>query len=193
MAGTVKEEAIVLALQAMALSKSNDAPKVEQLSDQDQWQTYKVYVDGRPMLVRSSNKGGCAAAHFYAKTAARYVPDFRPKVLGYDVERDILVEEWLDLVEYKSLAQELLHEPTSHGWSTPFRADEFSEIDFKGLLYDVGETIGKIHTGTRDLVQFKSDVKALITQPDLPETYLRAASAHPHLSDVRVRGTERAD
>jgi hypothetical protein len=186
-ADALKEEAIVVALRAMALAKPNDTLKVEQLSRRNLWQTYKVDVDGRPLLVRSSNDGGCAAAHFYATTAARYVPDFRPQVLGYDAERDVLVEEWLDPREYKSLAQELLHEPTSHGWSTPFRADEFSEIDFKDLLDGVGETIGKIHTGTKGLVHFKDDAKAPITQAGLPETYLRAASAHPHLAN-RLRG-----
>ena len=113
--------------------------------------------------------------------------ELRPKVLGYDVERGILAEEWLDPGEYKSLAQELLHEPTSHGWSTPFRADEFSEIDFKSLLYEVGEKIGKIHTGTSGFVQSGSDVKALATQAKPPETYLRAARAHPHLAN-RLRG-----
>jgi hypothetical protein len=71
MAGTLKEEAVVLALQAMALLKSTDAPKVEQLSEHDQCRIYKVYGDGRPLLVRSSSKGGGAAAHFYATTAAR--------------------------------------------------------------------------------------------------------------------------
>jgi hypothetical protein len=151
MADTLKEEAIVLALKAMTLLKADDAPKVELLSDQDQCQTYKVCADGRPLLVRSSNKGSCAAAHFYATTAARHVPDFRPKVLGYDGERGFLVEEWLDPGEYKSLAQELLQEPAI-GWSTPFHADEFSEINFETILDDVGEKIGRIHTATAGLV-----------------------------------------
>lgn len=187
MAGTLKEEVIVLALEAMTLLKADDAPKVELLSDQDECQTYKVSADGRPLLVRSSNKGSCAAAHFYATTAARHVPDFRPKVLGCDVERGILVEEWLDPGEYKSLAQELLQESTSDGWSTPFRADEFSQIDFESILYDAGEKIGKIHTGTRGFAQFGGDVKALATHAEPPETYLRAARAHPHLAN-RLRG-----
>lgn len=178
MADTLQEDAIVLALQAMALLKANDTPKLEKLSYRNQWQAYKVSIDGRVLLVRSSDQGSCAAAHFYATTAARYVPDFRPKVLGCDVQRGILVEEWLDPGAYKSLAQELLHEPTTHGWSTPFRADEFSEIDFKELLDGVGEIIGKIHAGTKGFVQSGSGP---------PETYLRAASTHPHLAN-RLRG-----
>lgn len=187
MAGTLQEEAIVRALEAMALLKANDTAKVEQLSDQNQLQAYKVSVDGRTLLVRSSNSGSCAAAHFYATTAARYVPDFRPRVLGYDVERGILAEQWLDPGEYKTLAQELLHEPTEHGWSTPFRADEFSEIDFKELLYDLGGEVGKIHTGTKGFVQSGDGVTAVATQAEPPEAYLRAARAHPHLSN-RLRG-----
>ena len=64
MAATLKEEAIVFALKAMALLKADEAPKVELLSDQDQCQIYKVCADGRALLVRSSDKGTCAAAHF---------------------------------------------------------------------------------------------------------------------------------
>ena len=150
-AGTLKEEAIVLALKAMSLLNADDAPKVELLADRDQCQTYKVCADGRALLVRLSNKGSCAAAHFYATTAARHDPDFWPKVLGHDAERGILVEEWLDPGEYKSLAQELLQEPGSYGWSTPFREGEFSQIDFESPLYGVGEKIGKIHTRDKGL------------------------------------------
>jgi hypothetical protein len=139
MAGTLNEEAIVLALKAMTLLKADDAPKVEPLSAQDQWQTYKVCADGRALLVRSSDKASFAAAQFYATIAARHVPDFPLKVLGHDAERGILVEEWLDPGEYKSLAQELLHEPTI-GHSTPFR--DGRQMDFD-LLQWVGETIGK--------------------------------------------------
>jgi hypothetical protein len=187
MAGTLKEEAIVLALKAMTLLKADDAPKVELLSDQDQCQTYKVCADGPPLLVRSSDKGSCAAAHFYATTAARHVPDFQPRVLGYDEKRGILVEEWLDPAKYKSLAHELLPESARIGWSTPFRADKFSEVDFDGILQGVGENIGKIHTGTRGFVQVGNDVKALAAQAEPPETYLRAARAHPQLAN-RLRG-----
>lgn len=181
MADTLKEEAIVLALKAMTLLKADDAPKVELLSAQDQRQTYKVCADGRALLVRSSDKGSFAAAQFYATTAARHVPDFPLKVLGYDAERGILVEEWLDPGEYKSLAQELLHEPTI-GYSTPF-GDEDSGIELELLLYWVGQKIGKIHAGTRGFVQVGNDVKAPATQAGPPETYLRAARAHPHLAN----------
>jgi hypothetical protein len=125
----------------------------------------------------------CAAAHFYATTAARHVPDFRPRVLGHDAERGILVEEWLGPGEYKSLGQELLQESTSIGWSTPFHADKFSEVDFDGILQRVGENIGKIHTGTRGFVQVGNEVKALAAQAEPPETYLRAARAHPRLAN----------
>ena len=187
MAGTLKEEAIVLALKAMSLLNADNAPTIEPLADQDQCQTYKVCADGRALLVRLSDKGTCAAAHFYATTAARHDPDFWPKVLGHDAERGILVEEWLDPGEYKSLAQELLQEPGSYGWSTPFREGEFSQIDFESLLYGVGEKIGKIHTGTKGFVQSGSDGKALATQAEPPETYLRAAPAHPHVAN-RLRG-----
>lgn len=186
MAAKSKEEAIVLALRVMDLLKADDAPKVEQLSDQDQWQSYKVSVDGRALLVRSSSKERCAAAHFYATTAARYVPDLRPKILGYDAARGILVEGWLDPGEYKSMAQEMLHEDTRHGWSTPFDTDESSEVDFKDLLQNVGGLIGKIHAGT-GFVQFRSAAKALAAQIKPPETFSRAASAHPHLAN-RLRG-----
>lgn len=56
----------------------------------------------------------------------------------------------------------LLEEPASYGWSTTFRAHEFSQIDFEWLLYYVGEKTGKIHTATRGFVQFGADdVKAL--------------------------------
>jgi hypothetical protein len=151
MAGTLKEEAIVLALKAMTLLKADDAPKVEPLSDQDQCQTYKVCADGPPLLVRSSDKSRCAAAHFYATTAARHLPDFRPRVLGYDEKRGILVEEWLDPGEYKSLAHELLPESARIGWSTPFRADKFSEVDFDGVLQRVGKTSGKFTPRQRAL------------------------------------------
>jgi len=184
MAGTLKEEAIVFALKAMTLLKADEAPKVELLSDQDQCQIYKVCADGRALLVRSSDKGTCAAAHFYATTAARHVPDFRPKVLGHDVERGILVEEWLDPGEHKSLAQELWQESTV-GYSTPFR--DGRQIDCESLLYWVGEKIGKIHTGTRGFVQVGNDVKAPSTRAEPPETYWRAARAHPHLAK-RLRG-----
>ena len=184
MAGTLKEEAIVLALKAMTLLKADDAPKVELLSAQDQCQTYKVCADGRALLVRSSDKGICAAAHFYATTAARHVPDFWPKVLGHDAERGILVEEWLDPGEHKSLAQELWQESTV-GYSTPFR--DGRRIDCESLLQWVGERIGKIHTGTRGFVQVGNGVKAPSTQAEPPETYWRAARAHPHLAK-RLRG-----
>jgi hypothetical protein len=187
MADTLKEEAIVLALKAMALLKAGDAPKVELLSDQDQRQTYKVCADGPPLLVRSLNKSRCAAAHFYATTAARHVPDFRPRLLGHDEERGFLVEEWLDRGEYKSLGQELLPESARIGWSTPFRAGQFSEVDFDGILQRVGENIGTIHTGTRGFVQVGNDVTARAAQAEPPETYLRAARAHPHLAN-RLRG-----
>ena len=110
MADRLTEDAIVLALKAMALLKADDAPKVELLLDQDQCQTYKVCADGRQLLVRSADKASCAAAHFYATAAARHVPDFALKILGHDAERGILVEEWLDPGEYKSLAQEVLQE-----------------------------------------------------------------------------------
>jgi hypothetical protein len=191
MAGTLKEEAIVFALKAMSLLKSDDAPTVELLSAQDQCQAYKVCADGRTLLVRSSDKGSFAAAHFYATTAARHVPDFSLKVLGHDAERGILVEEWLDSGEYKSLAQELLQESGkellqesgSCRWSTPFRADKFSQIHFESLLYWVGEKIGKIHTGTRGFVQVGNGVKASATQAGPPETYLRAARVQPHLAN----------
>jgi hypothetical protein len=68
MAGTLKEEAIVLALKAMTVLKANHAPTVEPLSDQDESQTYKVCADGHVLLARSSNKGSCAAAHFSGTT-----------------------------------------------------------------------------------------------------------------------------
>jgi len=51
----------------------------------------------------------------------------------------------------------------------------------------VGEKIGKIHTGTRGFVQVGNDVKAPSTQAEPPETYWRAARAHPHLAS-RLRG-----
>jgi hypothetical protein len=183
MAGTLKEEAIVVALKAMALLKADDAPKVELLSAQDQWQAYKVCADGRALLVRSSDKGSCAAAHFYATIAARHDPDFWPKVLGHDVERGILVEEWLAPGEYKSLAQDLLE--GSAGYSTPFH--DGGRFDIELLLAWVGHKIGKIHTGTRGFVQVGDEVKALAMPPGPPETYWRAASAHPHLAK-RLRG-----
>jgi hypothetical protein len=187
MADTLKEQAIVLALKAMALVKAGDAPKIELLSDQDQCQTYKVCANGRPLLVRSSNKGSCAAAHFYATTAARHVPDFRPRVLGHDAERGFLFEEWLNPGEYKSLGQELLPDSARIGWSTPFHTDKFSEVDFDGILQRVGENIGTIHTATKGFMQVGNDVKAPAAQAEPPETYLRAARAHPHLAN-RLRG-----
>ena len=187
MADALTEEAIVRALKAMALLKADDATMVERLPDQDQWQAYRVCTDGGELLVRSANKETCAAAHFYATTAARYVPDFRPRVLGHDAERGILVEEWLDPGDYKPLAQALLHESTGHGYSTPFRADEFSEVDFRELLRDAGGAIGKIHAGTKGFVQVGNDIKAPATQAGLPEAFMRAARAHPHLAN-RLRG-----
>jgi hypothetical protein len=181
MAGTLTEEDVVRALRAMALLKADDAPKVEPLSDHDQWQTYKVITaDGHPLLVRTSDKGRCAAAHFYATTAVQHVPDLRPKVLGHDAERGILVEEWLDPHEFKSLAQELLHEKTRHGWSTPFRPDEFSEVDFKNLLQHMGGMIEKIHAGT-GFVQFRNVAKAA-TRANPSDIFLLVANAHPHLA-----------
>jgi len=180
MAGTLKDEAILLALKAMTLVKTDDALEVELLSDQDQCQTYKVWADGRTLLLRSSVNGGGAATHFYATTAALHVPDFRRKVLGYDTERGILVEEWLEPGKYKSLAHELLQEPASSGWSTCFRAEEFSQIDFESLLFDVGEKIGKIHSRTRG---FGHDAKAATPQVDPSEKYLRSAKAYPHMAN----------
>ena len=153
------------------------------MSDQHQCQAYKVCADGRALLVRSSDKGSCAAAHFYATTAARHDPDFWPKVLGHDAERGILVEEWLAPGEYKSLAQDLLE--GSAGYSTPFR--DGGQFDLELLLAWVGQKIGKIHTGTRGFVQVGNDVKASATPAGPPETYWHTASAHPHLAN-RLRG-----
>jgi hypothetical protein len=184
-AGKMKEEPIVLALKAMTFLKADEAPKVELLSHEDQCQTYKVCIDGHPLLVRSLDRGRCAAAHFYATSAAHHVPDFRPKALACDVEHGILVEEWLDPGEYKSLAQELLQEPASSGWSTPFRTDEFSQINFESLLYEVGEKIGKIHTGTRGFVQSGTDEVPTRAKPS--EIYWRAARVHPQMAN-RLRG-----
>lgn len=183
MAGTVQEETLGVALEAMGLSKLSDIQKVERLSDDDQCRIYKVYVDGRALLVRSSSKDGCAAAHFYATTAARCLPNFRPKVLGYDVERGILVEEWLDPGEYKSLAHQLWHEPTSDGWSTSFSADEFRGVDFESTLSDAGQKIGRIHSATRGLAPFAGGVRPLTRQDKPFEILLRAAKLHPHVAN----------
>ena len=185
MTDRLTEDAIVRALEAMGLVKADDATVVERLPDQDQRPAYRVCTDGGELLVRSADQATCAAAHLYATAGARCVPDYRRKVLGHDAERGIVVEEWLDPGKYKSLAQELLHEPTTHGYSTPFRADEFSEIDFKELLRDVGETIGKIHAGTRGFGQIANDAKTPATQP--LETFLRVARTYPHLAN-RLRG-----
>ena len=176
---------MVLALKAMALLKTDDAPKVELLSGRDHCETYKVCAEGTSLLVRSSDRGGCASAHLYATTATRHVPDFRPKLLGYDGERGLLVEEWLDPREYKSLGQELLHESASCGWSTPFRPDEFSAIDFESLLSDVGEKIGRIHAARIDGVPFRSGVAPARARP--LESLLRAAATHHDLAN-RLRG-----
>jgi hypothetical protein len=183
--GARRDEAMVLALKAMALLKADDAPAVELLSATDQGETYKVCTGGTSLLVRSSERGGCAAAHLYATTAARQVPEFRPRLLGYDGERGILVEEWLDPREYKSLGQELLLESASCGWSTPFRPDEFSEIAFESFLSDVGEKIGRIHAARIDGVACRSGVAPARARP--LELLLRAAAAHPDLAS-RLRG-----
>ena len=188
MADRLKEDAIVLALKAMALLKADDAPTVALLLDQDRCQTYKVCADGRQLLVRSADKASCAAAHFYATAAARHVPDFALKILGHDAERGILVEEWLDPGEYKSLAQEILQEG-SYVYSTPFGDDYGADIEL--VLYWVGEKIGKIHAGTRGFVHVGNDAQAPATQAGPPETCLAVARAHPHLAN-RLRGIAEA-
>ncbi len=167
----------------MSVLKSDEAPKIEPLSDQDQGQACKVYAGGRALLVRSADKEAGAAAHFYATTAARHVPDFRPEVLGHDAARGILVEELFDADECKSMAQDLLE--GGAGYSTPF--DEGHRVDLELVLYWVGLKIGKIHAGTRGFVQAGDAAKAPATQAGPPDTYLAAARAHPHLAH-RLRG-----
>jgi hypothetical protein len=185
MAGSLTEEVLFRALSDMTLLQAKDTLSVEPLSDQDQHEAYKVCVAGRPMLVRSSSTDTCTAVHVYATTAAHHVPAFRPKILGCDEERGILVEEWLG--EYKSLGQELQLESAKIGWSTPFRDDEFSEVDFESVLQELGATIGKVHARTAGPVQFSAHSSALANRAELPETYWRAVSAHPHLAN-RLRG-----
>jgi hypothetical protein len=187
MADRLTEDAIVRALEAMSLLKADDATIVERLPDRDQWQACRVCTDGGDLLVRSADRATCAAAHVYATTAARHVPDFRPKVLGHDAGRGILVEEWLDPGKYKSLAQELLLESASIGWSTPFGDEDSTGMPFDWHLYWVGDKIGKIHAGTKGFVQAGNDAKAPATQAMPPETYWRAARSHPHLAN-RLRG-----
>jgi hypothetical protein len=190
MADTLTEDAIVRALKAMGLSNADDAPKVEPLFGQDQWQTFKVCADGRSLLVRSADKESFAAADFYATTAARYVPDFAAKVLGHDAERGILVEAWPDPGECKSLAREVLQE-LSAGYSTPFRDGEVGNVDLESLLWWVGEKIGMIHAGTRGFVPAGTDATAPATPAGPPEPFSRAARSHPHLAN-RLRGIAEA-
>ena len=190
MADRLTEDAIALALKAMALLKADDAPTIEPLFGQDQWQSWTVCVDGRSLLVRQADTESYAAADFYATTAARHVPDFAAKVLGHDAERGILVEEWPDAGEYKSLAREVLQE-LSAGLATPFRDDEVGYVDLESLLWWVGEKIGTIHTGTRGFVPAGNDASAPATQAGPPEAYWRAARTHPHLAN-RLRGIAEA-
>ena len=174
MAGTLKEEAIVLALKAMSLLNADDAPKIEPLADQDQCQTYKVCAGGRPLLVRASNKGNCAA-HFYATTAARHVPDFRPKVLGYNAERGILVEEWLALANTNPWRKNCCRNRRAMGGRHPSVRASSAKSTSNRSFTAWGKKSGKFTPGQRASCNAGSDGKALATQAEPPETYLRAA------------------
>jgi aminoglycoside phosphotransferase (APT) family kinase protein len=142
---------VVKALVDMALITSADTPKTELISEDKSHTTFKVEANGRTFLVRISQTDRCAAEHFYMKTAADLVPKFRPQVLGFDGKAGVLVHEWLDPREYKSLGQELFFEEFngSYSWSTPFHA----EPDDNGVAFDqplraAGEWIGRIHSQT---------------------------------------------
>ena len=108
MADRLKEDAIVLALKAMALLKADDAPKVELLLDQDRCQTYKVCADGRRCWCDRQTKEAALPPISTQRPQPVTCRTSWLKILGHDAERGILVEEWLDPGEYKSLAQDVL-------------------------------------------------------------------------------------
>jgi hypothetical protein len=178
MVGKQHEDAILQALQALALATGSDAIELEPLSSTDLGRTYKVSMPGRLVCVKTSGNG--AAAHLYAMTAAKHVPDFLPKPLGFDAERGILVEEWLDPDTFKSLEVELQEGPASWGWSTPFPGDD--ERDLESVLQFAGETIGTVHAATAGLTRRGDIASDSATRLLLPAAYWRALRAQPRLA-----------
>jgi hypothetical protein len=186
--GKQHEDAILQALLALGLATASDAIELELLSRADLSRAYKVRLAGRSLFVKAS--GNAAAVDLYRQTATHHVPDFRPKTLGFDAHRNILVEEWLDPEQFKSLAADLLQQPASYGWSTPFHGGD--DCDLEPVLHSVGETIGKIHSATAGLARRGDITQDSATRLMLPAAYWRLLRAQPRLTNCLPRMAEKS-